>query len=411
MSDVPAVKDSLAGMREKLDELVSQIETAKRDFETILQALNSLLPSVESIEVAASESLASVLDLERIKLTLRNLAAGNNQEEILEAYLQETQPLLKKAILFLQKDDSYVPWKARGFKVEQIEAISRHDLYNPIMQAVERTKIIILRRQLKGVFPWLQEEAEPVSTALCVPLVFQERVPVVLYGDSSDIVSIDSVELISHLAMLVLKNQSLQEMVAGAAEVVDEDTVERSVSEEAETTEDEALEQTPAEVPTEDVSAADPKIEPPPPAPDFETSEKDVQPQELNTTLILEPDVTSTTPKQEPLTTAISQVNSMQQEDPEEKYHTEARRLSRTLVSEIKLNKTEKINQGLESKNIYSHLKDEIDERREAYQSKVHPAVASKKDYYHEEIVSILAAGDESLIGDDYPGRMLIPKP
>ena len=570
MSDVPTSKESWTLMRERLDELSSQLETAKRDIETVLQALNSLLQSIKSIEVTAPDSLASGLDLEHIKLILRNLTAGSNQEEILEAYLRETQPLLRRAILFLQQDDSYVPWKGRGFEIEQIAAISQDDRDNPIVQAVERTKIIISRRQLKGIFPWLHEEAEPVSMALCVPLVFEERVPVVLYGDSSDIVSIDSVELISHLAVLVLKNQSLQGMVAGGAEVVGEDA-EHSASQEAESTDYEALEPTPAkvekgdafpsppkieppppapdpetpaedvqpdealeetlilepaipsttpeqepptaatpetgsvqqedyealeptpakvekgdafpsppkieppppapdpetpaedvqpdealeetlilepaipsttpeqepptaatpetgfvqqedyealeptpsEVETKDAFPSPPKIEPPPPAPDPETPAEDVQPDEaLEETLILEPAIPSTTPEQEPPTAATHQDDSTQQEeDPEEKYHREARRLSRILVSEIRLNKTEKINQGLQSRGLYSHLQEEIDERREAYQSKVHPAVASEKDYYHEEIVSILAAGDESLMGDDYPGRLLIPKP
>lgn len=90
--------------------------------------------------------------------------------------------------------------------------------------------------------------------------------------------------------------------------------------------------------------------------------------------------------------------------DEERKLHNDARRFARLLVSEIKLYNEQKVVDGRESGNLYEHLKESIDRSREMYDKRVQPAVASKFDYFHYEVVNSLADGQDSKLGSGYPG-------
>lgn len=88
----------------------------------------------------------------------------------------------------------------------------------------------------------------------------------------------------------------------------------------------------------------------------------------------------------------------------ERRYHNEARRFARLLVSEIKLYNEPKVKEGRETRDLYDRLREAIDRSREMYDKRVSPQVASKFDYFHYELVNTLAEGDENKLGGDYPG-------
>lgn len=90
--------------------------------------------------------------------------------------------------------------------------------------------------------------------------------------------------------------------------------------------------------------------------------------------------------------------------DEERKLHNDARRFARLLVSEIKLYNEQKVSEGREAGNLYQELKEAIDRSREMYDKRVQPAVASKFDYFHYEVVNSLADGQDSRLGAGYPG-------
>jgi hypothetical protein len=90
--------------------------------------------------------------------------------------------------------------------------------------------------------------------------------------------------------------------------------------------------------------------------------------------------------------------------DGERRLHNDARRFARLLVSEIKLYNEEKVTQGRESGDLYERLKEAIDRSREMYDKRVQPAVASKFDYFHYEVVNSLAEGQDTNLGSGYPG-------
>ena len=88
----------------------------------------------------------------------------------------------------------------------------------------------------------------------------------------------------------------------------------------------------------------------------------------------------------------------------ERRYHNDARRFARLLVSEIKLYNEQKVRDGREQSNLYHSLREEIDRSRQMYDKRVAANVATRYDYFHHELVNTLAEGHSDKLGGDYPG-------
>jgi len=82
-----------------------------------------------------------------------------------------------------------------------------------------------------------------------------------------------------------------------------------------------------------------------------------------------------------------------------EAQHEEARRLARLLVSEIKLYNEEQVEEGRRNRDIYERLKEDIDRSRQMYDERVDPQILRSTDYFYQELVRILAAGDSKALG------------
>jgi hypothetical protein len=91
--------------------------------------------------------------------------------------------------------------------------------------------------------------------------------------------------------------------------------------------------------------------------------------------------------------------------DDEKRLHTDARRFARLLVSEIKLYNEQKVQEGRTQGDIYERLREDIDRSRQMYDKRVAPPVASRYDYFHQELVNTLAEGDAEKLGGGYPGE------
>ncbi|MEE8160948.1 MAG: hypothetical protein V3T61_04865 [Acidobacteriota bacterium] len=343
MQDWERLKDALTGIQNKLAEIESRLEDTRHEIEAQLEAAPSLAPGV---------------DLPLLNSAIQKLSGCQEQEQILDAFLEKAQSIVSRGVLFLKREESYVPWKAFGLVLEQVEIVKIDDHGSPVARAARQSKILVLEEESESPLPWPAPEQQSSRISVCLPLSFESFVPVVFGGDSPPPVSLDSLEILSHLAVLVLKNHSLQRLLQS-----DDRT-------------------TPG---TEHPDSAEPQVQAPPPdsAPGLAAS-----PQEPDTGLA------------ESLT---SEAGERVPSEAEEAQQAEARRLSRLLVSEIKLQQGEEISLGREKKDLYSRLKEEIDSRRRRYQEGIHSDV--RRDYYHEEIVRILAADDDTLLGAEYPGK------
>jgi hypothetical protein len=83
----------------------------------------------------------------------------------------------------------------------------------------------------------------------------------------------------------------------------------------------------------------------------------------------------------------------------DEARHEEARRFARLLVSEIKLYNEDDVERGRENSDLYQRLKEDIDRSREMYEKRIPEEIRSAQDYFHAELVRILADGDSDALG------------
>jgi hypothetical protein len=342
------------------------------------------------------------------------------------------------------------------------------------------------------VFPWLREAGEIPETSICVPLVFNDYVPLVLYGDSTSPIALDSLELLSHLTVLILKNHYLQMLLdsqtapkkdepgseetaeqiaskeapdqdsgedfltqmsaAEAANRVDieepqvsDEQLEKTVEEASEeiqeseplpeaedTPEDEEIR---AEVSEESEEVAKEEPEPEIPEPKVEEEPEGKTPEDVaegqeaapaqpeveveeeeeigvptDGSVIGEfpaPPFQTDRPALEivPDPTEPEVVEEVSEES--DRLHTEARRFARLLVSEIKLYNESQVDEGRQHSDLYQRLSRDIDRSREMYEKRAHASVRVAADHFHEELVRILAKGEEGLLGKDYPGPLV----
>ncbi len=82
-----------------------------------------------------------------------------------------------------------------------------------------------------------------------------------------------------------------------------------------------------------------------------------------------------------------------------EAQHEEARRLARLLVSEIKLYNEEQVEEGRRNRDVYERLREDIDRSRQMYEERVDQQILRSTDYFYQELVRILAAGDSRALG------------
>ncbi len=93
------------------------------------------------------------------------------------------------------------------------------------------------------------------------------------------------------------------------------------------------------------------------------------------------------------------QTRTLGGEGDEDSTHEEARRLARLLVTEIKLYNEEQVEEGRRNRDIYQTLREDIDRSRQIYEERVDEGVRTGTDYFHDELVRILAAGESDVLG------------
>ncbi len=89
----------------------------------------------------------------------------------------------------------------------------------------------------------------------------------------------------------------------------------------------------------------------------------------------------------------------------ERRLHNDARRFARLLVSEIKLYNENKVKEGRTNADLYDRLREDIDRSRQMYDKRVAAPVAARHDYFHQELVNLLAEGDPAKLGQSYQAQ------
>ena len=68
----------------------------------------------------------------------------------------------------------------------------------------------------------------------------------------------------------------------------------------------------------------------------------------------------------------------------------EAKRLARTILSDIALYNQAKVKEGIERDSLFDVLSDELAEGRKYYESMVDPAVRESTNFFNEAVVDVM---------------------
>ena len=512
LEQLDGLSTALTGVLNRLGQIELEMAASRNEANLQISAIRDFLNDPQ-ISALGGPDPAAGAEVSRANEAIQKLSVGETQEQILEIFLEEVNSLSDRAILFLQKGDSYVAWKGLGFDPSVFDSVQAESEEDPIRCSARQQRIIYQTDGLTEAFSWLAGAGAVPAVAVCIPLVFEATAPVVLYADSSQGIELDSLELLSHLAVLMLKNHylmaRLEEGITPDAEAAtvsllsEPEAVPAPIrSPEPDSTDSEAAtdyvslvdseideveELLPPEVELEVQADASevafsleegdsgdlvepPVVEPAEDPAEFaeakletsgwsglfagpedepsEESETDADAVDLASeetddvpslgTLLRSDDAASDVLTFESGTAegeavegvsddeiaGDSRVRSVPEADLEEapeneaaepklelgeesQKHSEARRFARLLVSEIKLYHEDKVKEGREIQDIYGRLQRDIDRSREMYERRADAQVKTTHDYFHEELVRILAEGDEAQLGTGHPGPML----
>jgi hypothetical protein len=95
----------------------------------------------------------------------------------------------------------------------------------------------------------------------------------------------------------------------------------------------------------------------------------------------------------------VPRVRSLRGSDDPQRAIDDARRIARLLVSEIKLYNERKVAEGRAAGDLYVRLKDDIERSRQVYAERTPEHVRAAVDFFHEELVRILAEGKPESLG------------
>ena len=68
-------------------------------------------------------------------------------------------------------------------------------------------------------------------------------------------------------------------------------------------------------------------------------------------------------------------------------------------LGEMQLCSGAKVTEGRKAKDLHSRLKEDIERGRQMYHDRISPGLRNNTNYFHDELVRLLAGGDASALG------------
>jgi len=451
------IGNRMGGLEEEVERLHSQINEALTRLRERMKDLGggdaSLAVAVSDhirnarnlgIEAAAGETAraSASADIALIKAAVEDLDGQHSQSDILNALVNRCAAFAPRVAFFVVRNDRATGWRARGLAGTVGDDAVR-EISLPVGSDTLLGEVVRSRSTWSGG-PGAHGEDhsiyshfgdDPPQRMVAVPLMARGKAVAVLYADSAgqdaDAVNLEALETLVRVAGMSVELSSArrapqaeardaapaQEAPAQEAPAEEAPAQEASAApasypaepqpEEAHEPQPAAFESQPAQE-SEPQHAPQPAREPEPePTPSFEA-----QPEQVPSPFAPFAEAASTTDAHgvSPLG-ARRRYGAMDMDFPVEvaeedkRFHNEARRFARLLVSEIKLYNEQKVREGRDSSDLYNRLREDIDRSRQMYDKRVRPEVAGRYDYFHHELVNALAEGDAAKLGEGYPGE------
>jgi hypothetical protein len=424
------VSKAETGLRAQLEpEVRGLIETEVR--QKVEEELKDQIHAAKMTSAEAEQQkFQSKLDV--LNGALREISQQQTQVEILGSFLDKAAVFAPRVAFFVVKSGNIVGWQARGFEGEFRNDSIRSVVFPPDSDTFFK-QIAESKTSFRGAVASHTGVSEVVAKfgpiapdfVFAIPLIVRDKTVAILYADSgvtgSGTVDCHSLEILMTGVSLTVELSSARAKLGIKTPEAHQAQVtpgkEASVAIRAESP---APSLTATPVPPAVVEPALERVEPsvaPAGAPPESERPSDVRTEEPTVEAFKAPEPPESTPAplSAPSTPVVSPVPSSFPLPPveslgetDQKLHNDARRFARLLVSEIKLYNEQKVQQGRRDKNLYDVLRDDIDKSREMYDKRVSPEVASRVDYFYEELVRILADNQVQALGRECPGPTLV---
>jgi hypothetical protein len=387
---------SLVGALDELQENVARYDE-KIDEASIESAIDQVIAANPAPAAAAAGGAGPGIAV--LLSAMAEVDTGANLTEVLTSLVNESAKQVDRVAMFIIKGTNAVGWYAKGFDVneavKQIQIPLANDTVFRTIQS-DRAPVLFDPAATGQTAPTLQKMGSLGSSAIAAPMVLRDKLAAVLYCDTTGPMSDPQAAFIDSLVRFASKTTDLLSFVPRAPG---------------------ARPAAPVVVP----GAAGVRVAAPPP------------PAEAGGTVMFTParaasvGQTATAPPPSPPTGApkadgagtvmftASQMDQMRQQmsqmkpapppaapalSPEEtKAHEDAKRFARLIVSEIKLYNEAKVTEGRKAKDLHSRLKEDIERGRQMYHDRISPGLRNNTNYFHDELVRLLAGGDPTALG------------
>ena len=424
----------------------------------------------QGTEEAGQESARAraTSDVALLKAAVDDIDGQRTQADTLNALVNRAAAFAPRVAFFVVKNDRATGWRARGLE-GTVGDDGVREISLPLAEQTILSEVAHARTTWSGApganagdHELLQKlGGEPPQRMVGIPLVARDRAVAVLYADSAglepDAVNLEALETLVRVAGMAVEllatrrapaaagaPQHPAEQVASAptataaapAPAVEE--APAPAQETAAAPQPEAVTEQPAAPPVEEAqveraqpAAVEPAVEeapalaapaetttPPTAEESFAAPEQFVSApppaEERGIAPFAMPEAASA-PAGEPTATPLGGGRRYGQDAPlpievgedERRFHNDARRFARLLVSEIKLYNEQKVRDGRAHGDLYERLREEIDRSRQMYDKRADPRVSARYDYFHHELVNTLAEGNADKLGREYPGAQV----
>ena len=397
------LSERFAALREEFDRM--RLETDRRWYgflERFDQDLKGVVPAdllgAEGAKTAAQSPGHGLVSVGAV----RALDQAGTQVDVLHRYLDECRRHCSRAALLVARGGSIGAWKAIGFSAHGGDDEAVRHVAMPLPEGG------LLSRVMSGTalrLPSANEvstllRASKVADVVMIPMVVREKISGALYADAvlgeEERFDPEALGLLTFLAGLVVDRLAARKLKPAPAlrepEVIQKPEPAGMWMDEGPAAAVEASAPPPP---------APPEIEPEPSldyfepaaAPAAEASPPEPRPSEPMPLRL--PDAPAADAAAEPARRLAGPLAlSMGDER-----HEEARRFARLLVSEIKLYNERAVLEGREGGNIYQRLREDIDRSRQMYNDRIPADVRNASNFFHDELVRILADGRPEALG------------
>ena len=386
-----AISEHQGNLVRTLDELQ---ETVARYDEKIDE--NEIAAAMAEVVSSQPPAVAHGPGLDRLKASIAAVEKGASLSEVLTYLVNEVSQYVDRAAMFIVKGPSAIGWYGRGVEpAELVKQVNVPLTAETVFKAVHasRQPVRSLMEQTPATAQALARLGGSPYGVLAVPLILREKLAAILYCDSSrGPVPAPIADLVEVLVAFAGKTIDLLSVAPRPASkvVTGGSTPERAAAIRAGG--DEVRERA-------GVPAPPPRPSPAPPPPPPAVADEGGSTVMFNAGTFASMRQAAAAPAPPPPAPARPASAPAHIAPEEQKAHDDAKRFARLVVSEIKLYNEAKVNEGRKNKDIYERLKEDIERGRHMYHERVAAPVRDNTNYFYDELVRILAGGDQSALG------------